>query len=197
MATATISATPSQPESHYRITVDLYERMIETGILGDGDPIELIDGLLVSKMSKSPDHRHSNKAILKAFVGILPAGWTWQLEGPIRLPDFDEPEPEFAVVVGTDEDYRKRHPGPSDVGLVVEVAVTSLGNDRGKKLEAYATAAIPVYWIVNAKDAQVEVYTSPQPGEYKSRTDYKPGQLVPVVLAGNQVGEIAVIDILP
>jgi hypothetical protein len=56
-----------------RITVNAYDRMVETGVLGDGDPIELIDGMLVPKMSKSPDHRRSNKAILKAIDRLASA----------------------------------------------------------------------------------------------------------------------------
>jgi Uma2 family endonuclease len=44
--------------------------------------------------------------------------------------------------------------------LLIEVASTSLGDDRGKKLEAYAGVGIPVYWIVNLIDGRVEVYSS-------------------------------------
>jgi Uma2 family endonuclease len=67
----------------------------------------------------------------------------------------------------------------------------------GRKLSAYATDGIPVYWIVNLVDLQVEVYTGPSPGDYRSRADYKPGQVVPVVIDGRHLGDIAVNDILP
>jgi Uma2 family endonuclease len=193
--TSTAAALPAT--SHSRITVDQYDRMIEWGELEDGGPIELIDGMLVPKMSKSPEHRHSNKAIFKAFVGILPSGYIWQMGGPIRIPNFDEPEPDFAIVRGTDDDYETRHPGAADVPLVVEVAVTSLGDDRRKKLTVYAGAGIPVYWIVNIKERQIEVYTEPRPGDYKSRVNYTSGQFLPVVIDGSEVDQIAVDDILP
>ena len=55
----------------------------------------------------------------------------------------------------------RRHPGPGDVGLIVEVADTSLRRDRGEKLENYGRADIPVYWIVNLVDDQLEVYSGP------------------------------------
>ena len=43
-------------------------------------------------------------------------------EQPVRIPDFDEPEPDIAIVRGGDDDYEHRHPGPADVGLLVEVS---------------------------------------------------------------------------
>ena len=116
----------------------------------------------------------------------------------MRIPDYDEPEPDVAIVRGSDADYRHRVPTPADVALLVEVSDSTLDQDRGKKLEAYARAGIPVYWIVNLVDRQVEVYTRPvKAGRYRSRKDYKPGQQVPVVIAGQQLAPIAVDDILP
>ncbi len=61
----------------------------------------------------------------------------------------------------------------------------------------YGGAGVPVYWIVNLVDRQVEVYTDPVPGGYATRTDFRPGQRVPVVIDGREVGQIAVDDILP
>jgi Uma2 family endonuclease len=201
MATITTISAPDAEsitiESPYRITVDQYERMIETGIVGDGDRIELIDGIMVTKVTKSPEHGYSGITIIKSIYGLLPAGWTWRVEQPIRIPDYNEPEPDVAVLRGSDNDYRHRTPGPGDIGLVIEVSLTSLGQDRRRKLAAYATAGIPVYWIVNVKEGQIEVYTSPEPAAYRSRVDYKPGQFVPVIIDGNEVGQIAVDDILP
>jgi Uma2 family endonuclease len=196
-ATGTLDARPVTVESPYRFTADQYERMVNEGILVDGDRVELIDGILVSKVTKSPEHGYSGIKIVKSIYAFLPAEWTWRVEQPIRIPEYNEPEPDVAILRGTDEDYEHRTPGPDDTGLVIEIAVTSLGHDRRKKRAAYATAGIAVYWIVNVKDRQVEVYTAPQPGAYGSCTSYNPGELVPIVLDGNQIGEIAVQAILP
>lgn len=95
-------------------------------------------------------------------------------------------------------DYRRRIPTASDVALLVEVSESTLRQDRGKKRRAYAKAAIAVYWIVNLVARRVEVYTGPlNEGRYRSRKDYKPGQQVPVVIAGQSLRPIAVDDILP
>jgi Uma2 family endonuclease len=116
----------------------------------------------------------------------------------VRIPAYDEPEPDISIVPGANADYRSRVPDPADVAMLVEVSDWTPGTDRGLKLAAYAKDGIAVYWIVNLVDRQVEVYTRPtKAGRYRSRKDYKPGQQVPVVIAGQQLRPIAVDDILP
>jgi Uma2 family endonuclease len=197
--TTTVPAPrPVTIDSPYRMTVDEYERLIDAGCLIDSDKVELVDGILVAKMPKSPEHRDANKAVMRAFDRMLPKGWTWMQEAPVRIPDFNEPEPDFAVLAGTDSDYHGRHPGAADIGIVVEVSVTTLDGDRGRKRAAYAAAGIPVYWILDVTSSLIEVHTDPQAHApiYRKRELYGTGELVPVVLDGNQVGEIAVDDIL-
>ncbi|HKI16574.1 MAG TPA: Uma2 family endonuclease [Isosphaeraceae bacterium] len=177
----------------YRITVAEYERM--TGVLND-PRVELIDGYLVKKMSKKPPHIWSVTAARKALAALLPAGWSWRKEDPVRIPDFDEPEPDVAVVRGTDEDYRNRIPEPNDVALLVEVTETTQDRDRCEKLAAYARARIPIYWIVDLIDRRIEVYTDPAPEGYRRREDFASGSDVPVVIDGVEVGRIAVAGIL-
>jgi Uma2 family endonuclease len=179
-----------------RITVAEYERMASAGVFNEPKRIELIDGYLVTKMPKSPEHGFSTKEVLKALAKRLPPGWTSRQEQPVRIPAYDEPEPDVAIVRGSDADYRHRLPDVADVGLLVEVSRTNPSADRQQGI-FYARGGIPVYWIVNLVDRQVEVYTDPGPAGYASRKDYSPGQQVPVVIVGQQVGQIAVDDILP
>jgi Uma2 family endonuclease len=188
------SLEPLASPALYRITVGEYERM--AGMLND-PRVELIDGYLVKKMSKNPPHIWAVTAVRKALAALLPAGWSWRKEDPVRIPDFHEPEPDVAIVRGSDEDYRSRIPEPEDVALLVEVTETTPDRDRREKLAAYATGGIPVYWIVNLVDQRVEVYTSPGPGRYAVREDFEPGQDVPVVIDGVELGRIAVADMLP
>jgi Uma2 family endonuclease len=180
-----------------RITVDEYERITDAGVLDDPERVELIDGYMVMKMAKKPGHRFSTVKVRDVLAGRLPAGWFAWTEQPVRIPAYDEPEPDVAVIRGSLDDYRDRNPEPAEVGLIVEVSLTTLDLDRGQKLSAYATDGIPVYWIVNLVDRQIEVYTAPSPGAYQTRADYKPGQSVPVVIDGLHLGDIAVDDILP
>jgi Uma2 family endonuclease len=190
--------TVSSPPPLHRITVDEYERIIAAGALEDASRVELIDGYLMDKMAKNPGHSFSATATHQAFEARLPSGWLARKEEPVRIPAYDEPEPDISIIRGANADYRSRVPDPADVALLVEVSDWTLGQDRGVKLAAYAKDGIPFYWIVNLVDRQVEVYTRPvKAGRYRSRKDYKPGQQVPVVIAGQQLPPIAVDDILP
>jgi Uma2 family endonuclease len=181
----------------HRITVDEYERIIEAGALEDPSRVELIDGEMVDKMAKGAGHGFTTKKLLRALDSRLPSGWTWQKEEPVRIPDFDEPEPDVAVVRGSRDDYRDRIPEPKDIALVVEVADSTLDRDQGKKWDAYARGRIAVYWIVNLAHRRVEVYTDPGPAGYDSCQFLTTGQEVPVAIDGAVAGRIAVADILP
>jgi hypothetical protein len=97
------------------------------------------------------------------------------------------------------DDYPDRHPGPQDVRAAIEVADSSLEYDRTTKQRIYATAAIPVYLIVNLRENQIEMYEHPIPaeGRYARRTDHKAHQALRLALTASDVVEIAVSDILP
>ena len=167
----TVPYAPLASPAVYRMTVDEYERM--EGVLDD-PRVELIDGYLVRKMGKRPPHSWSVERISDLILARLPDGWIRRQEQPVRIPDFDEPEPDVAVVVGPRDRYRVRHPGPGDVTLLIEVSESSLDHDRSDKLRAYARGAIPTYWIVNLVDRRVEVYTEPVEGGYASCLHFTP-----------------------
>jgi hypothetical protein len=184
----------------YRLSVAQYHAMISAGILQSGDPVELLEGLLVCKMTKHPPHPTATGMTREALEAVLPAGWCVRVQDPITL-DTSEPEPDLAVARGRQRDYAAHHPGPADIPLAVEVADSSLDEDRGLKKRVYARNGIAVYWIVNLIDGQIEVYTGPHgsgdAADYATRQDYHPGDTVPVVIAGTEVGRIPVADLLP
>ncbi len=195
-------ATVTLTQSVYRITVDQYDQMVNSGVLGEDEPVELLGGVLVRQMPKKPRHVVPTEATRKRLETIVPAGWYVRQVGPVRIPAFDEPEPDVAVARGNIRTYAKRHPGPKDIALVVEVAATkgSLTQARGEKMSAYARAGIPVYWIINLtrKPGAVEVYTRPtRTRGYRDQLDYRARDHVPVAIAGRAVGQVAVADILP
>jgi Uma2 family endonuclease len=101
------------------------------------------------------------------------------------------------VIRGTRRDYLKRHPGPGDLGLVVEVADTTLKRDRIVKKRIYATAGIPFYWVLDLTRHRLVVYSEPQGGDYAQRVLYAPDQSVAVILDGHAVGDVAVSELLP
>ena len=108
------SARPSRTLPVHRITVDEYERIADSGALKEPSRVELIDGYMVDKMPKNPGHIFSTTATHEAFVERLPAGWWIRKEDPVRIPEFDEPEPDISIVRGAYADYRRRIPTPAD-----------------------------------------------------------------------------------
>jgi Uma2 family endonuclease len=130
------------------------------------------------------------------LIGTVPAGWRVMVEAPVRIPDYNEPSPDLALARGSVEDYEDRHPEPPDLALIVEVAESSLPEDR-ELVVVYGSAGVPVYWIVNLIDRQVEVYSGACPQGYRSSVFLKPGQIVPLIIDGAEVGRILVDDMLP
>src|SRR5262249_24217985 len=157
-------------------------------------------GYLVHKMSRSPPHNGTLRKVEKRLSRLLPAGWEVCIQSGITLAD-SEPEPDLAVVREDPAEYITRHPGPADIGLVIEVADTSLPSDRSDKARIYARAGIAVYLIVNVSDRQIEVYTAPSgptaAPAYALRRDYLPGDSVPLILDAAAVANIPVNELLP
>ena len=181
-------------------TLDEYHTMIKTGVLTDGEPYELLEGYLVKKMSRGELHDAAIQALLKRLVRLLPTGWDLRAQCAVTLGSDSEPEPDFTIVRGDETAYRDHHPGPSEIGLVIEVSHSSLAIDREDKGRVYARAGIPVYWIVNLVDRVIEVFTQPS-GPCEEPCYAKPeihalASSAPIVLDGITVGTIRVAEVI-
>jgi Uma2 family endonuclease len=154
-------------ESLVKLSITQYHWMIEYGIFNDDSQLELLEGLLITKMPKNPPHRLSTGLLQDLLLSLLPANYHLNLQEPITLLD-SEPEPDLAVVIGNRLDYRDRHPNAKDLALVIEVSDSTLERDRTIKQMIYAKSGIPIYWILNLSDRTLEVYTLPSDeGIYK------------------------------
>jgi Uma2 family endonuclease len=183
-----------------RFSVARYQRMIETGILTPEDKVELLENYVVLKMPRTPRHDSTLQRMLRPLFRVLPSGWGLRVLSAIVLAD-SQPEPDFALVRGSAADYENRHPGPADVGLVIEVADASLLRDQRDKTRIYARGGIVCYWIVNLVDRRIEVYGQPSGPTpvpaYASFHLYQPGDDLPLVLDGQPVGTVPAADLLP
>ena len=189
------------------LTVTQVEQMMAHGILMEGAPIELIDGLLIRKdrSTRGGDpmtHHPRHAACVSFFQGLVAAvlahGCHMRSQLPITLSEVRAPEPDFAVIRGKSEEYRTRHPSPADVVLLVEVADSSLDFDRTTKHRIYAEAGIATYWIVNLIDNVIEVHQQPdqQAGTYRDAREYRSGEVVEIQFPGGTKLAIDVADIL-
>lgn len=183
-----------------RFTVDEFHRMIDAGVFVEGGRVELLEGWIIPKMTHNPPHDGTIGLCDALMRAALSPGWYLRIQLAITTAD-SEPEPDLVVAAGTARAYLTRHPGPPDIGLVIEVSDSTLAKDRGDKLRIYARAGLVCYWIVNLVNRRVEVYTDPTgpdpaPG-YRQRHDFLPGDAVPLILGGQEVARIPVSDLLP
>jgi Uma2 family endonuclease len=183
------------PSPVARLTIEQYEALVESGVFTKRDSFHLVNGVLVTKVTKNRPHVIATEETRRNLERIVPSGWHVMSEAPVCLPPNSIPEPDVALVRGKPKDHAD-HPRPADLALIVEVAEASVSEDRMMAL-VYGAAGIPVYWILNLKRRQVEVYTLKQRGGYGKPRIFKAGHSVPVMIEGREVGQIAVIDILP
>jgi hypothetical protein len=197
--------SPAAALSLYRMSYDLYERIAEAGLLGPKDRVILLDGFLVSQMPIGPSHSTSVALGQLAIQAEAPPGWYVRAEQPIILRDGPRgdsvPQPDLAIVVGSILRYASRHPIPSEIGLVAEVAtdLDAVRIDRAG-LFRYAHAGIPIACIVNVADRLLEVYSEPSgpaadPVYRKSET-LRPGQSLAGEIGNASTGPAALAPIL-
>ena len=141
--------------ARHRLTVSDYHRMGEAGILGT-ERVELIDGELIDMAPIGAGHAGTVRGLNRVLTAACMGRAIVDVQNPVRLDGFSEPQPDLAVLRLRADDYRGAHPGPADVLLVVEVADSSLRFDREVKLPMYARAGIGEVWIVDLGARVVE-----------------------------------------
>jgi Uma2 family endonuclease len=170
MAIAAAPSVSSVPI--HRLDVETYGRMVDSGAL-EGQPVELLEGLLVEVMS--PQGAEHAMVIERLTLHLAAARARLRVQLPLEVPPGSVPEPDLALVEG--EPSRGRH--PRTALLVVEVSFSSPLIDRGVKAELYARAGVPTYWLVDVRGRAVEVRTDPGPDGYRGCEVYGLGKAVP------------------
>ena len=183
----------------HRLSVADYHAMIRAGVFEDGEPFEMLEGLLIDKPRQTPLRAAVISMLCRAFARELPAGWCLRGPAPVTTGD-SEPEPDLTIAPGDHRDYFRRHPHAAEAALVVEVADAGIGRARGWKQRVYARGEAGEYWILDLLGRRLEVYrdpTGPDVGEpyYRSRTIYEVDADVPLPLPG--VAPLKLTAILP
>jgi Uma2 family endonuclease len=183
----------------FRFSVKQYHDMIAAGILTANDRVELLKGWIVDKMPHNAPHDAGITRTNRRLSRLLPDEWLLLVQCAITLRT-SEPEPDFAIVAGPEHLYSRQKPRARDVRLLMEVADSTLLYDRRWKLQLYAEARIPEYWIINVLDNCIEVYTDPKGGKaagYRRQKVYTMEKSIPLVLDGRHIADIPVRDLLP
>jgi Uma2 family endonuclease len=170
-----MSAILELPEVRRRvspISVQDYHHLGEFN--GHGRRTELIRGIVIEKMSKSPLHAAIAKRLYDLIARMLPHGFVVRQENPLTFTD-SEPEPDIAVVRGTEAEFFHAHPTSAE--LVIEVAVSSASLDR-ENASLYAEAGVKEYWIVLGSERRIEAYRRPENGRYQEMRVLGPDEMI-------------------
>ena len=209
MSPPSVTKTPASPIARkasasglvpYRVSVRQFERMIGAGVFGEHDHVELLEGILVDKMTKNPPTNFTVATIADTYRAVVGLDWVGHEEKSVVLGRFTRPEPDVSVARGPRDRYRSISPRAADLASLIEVDDTSYAKDHGKKWRKYAASKIPVYWIVNLPMRQIEVYTEPsgrgKTAAYQVSKVYGEDEEVPIILTGRELGRLKVRDVL-
>jgi Uma2 family endonuclease len=152
-----------------RWTVDESCKLAE---LFPGERYELIEGDVISKMGQKPLHAYVIMVLTRMLAAAFPG--KVRIQSSICLPEpegkYSEPEPDVVLVNKPEAEFARRHPGPEDIALLIEVTDTSFQMDREIKYRLYARAGIAEYWIIDIAKRRTFVCREPSGDEYKSIT---------------------------
>jgi Uma2 family endonuclease len=143
-----------------------YYQMMESGIIREGERVELILGQIFTMAAKGTRHTVATTRLITELPMLIQRRAIVRCQDPISLPNNSEPEPDIAIVRLRSDDYVNSHPSPADIILVIEVADSSIKFDRDTKAPLYAAAGISEYWIVNLIDNRLEIYRQPEGSIY-------------------------------
>lgn len=198
MATVTEAPPAAEPVHRpYTVTSDGFFQMIEAEVFPRERRVYLWDGRLCEAMAKTVAHAGISVAFHGALSRRLPHGWLLWPENPINLDSTHAPLPDLSVV-DADSPFAfidlRRHPGPGDVGLIIEIAETSLPRDLGERCEQYARALVPVYWVADVSGRRIVIHEGPRVvaghGEYERVLVCEPGKTLQLSLRGQAIDPI-------
>jgi Uma2 family endonuclease len=170
----TVGDRPVRP-----LTQDEVLRMVEVGILGEDEPVELLLGVLTAVGVKTPAHEQVKLRLGRWLApGFAEGRYDVRTEGPVAVPDRTSlPAPDVAVVARDDAIAH-----PATALLVVEVAVSSLRVDTTIKPDLYAAAGVPEYWVVDVVERRLRVFRDPGPEGYASTRTLADGTITPTAV---------------
>ncbi|NEO82848.1 MAG: Uma2 family endonuclease [Spirulina sp. SIO3F2] len=148
-------------------TVQEFRQILELDFLQD-TRLELLNGEIIDMGKIGPRHA----AIVRRLTRLLsqqldPTQATLDVQNPIEISPNSQPQPDLSLLVSREDDYEARHPLPSDVVLLIEVADTTLESDRKIKVPLYSQAGIPEVWLVDLNGKMLTAHRQPSPQGYR------------------------------
>jgi Uma2 family endonuclease len=144
-------------------TIADMERMVEIGVIGPDERLELVGGEIVPMSPKGSRHEVIKSALTLQWGRICPPGYAFAQEPGLRLDARIYLEPDF-VVFENSVDFPSLSGG--EVLLAIEVSDSSLSYDLGRKSRLYAGLGVHELWVVDTRHSIVHRHRDPAPGGY-------------------------------
>ncbi|WP_375461893.1 Uma2 family endonuclease [uncultured Enterovirga sp.] len=148
-----------------RFTVADVTRMVEVGLIGEDERLEVLDGEIVEMSPKGYRHEGVKGAINRLWGRHCPEGYDFLPETGLYLSPKTYLEPDFIA-------FRARATleglaGP-DVLLAIEVADSSLAYDLTQKPGIYASFGVNELWVIDVAGRVVYLHRDPTPDGYSN-----------------------------
>jgi len=161
-----------------RFRVEDLRKMTEAGILPEESGWEIIDGYLIDKVTIGSKHAGTVIKLAKIFERRVGDKTLVSVQNPVHIDQYNEPEPDIALLKPRDDFYTNSLPTPQDVVLLIEVSDSTIEYDRDVKKTLYAEAHIAELWLVNLRENAVECYSSPKNGNYRLAQILEKGEIL-------------------
>lgn len=177
----------------WRCSSERYLELIASGVLGPSDKVELINGIITAMSPAGPEHSYVVMQLTELFAPVL-ATHKLLVQGTVHIASGQIFDPDLAVIQRRDDDrYKHLHPGPDDITLIVEAAVSSVKRDAQIKMPIYAAAGIPEYWIADIENQTLIVHREPTDSGYGLIQKYTGESTVsPVTIQGPSLTPAAI-----
>ena len=157
-------------------TVDEYYRMGEAGIFDPEARLELIEGEIIQMSPIGDRHAGCVNRMTDLFTYLLRGKAVVTVQNPVRLNQYNEPQPDVTLAKWRADFYSSGHPQPADILLAVEVADTTIQKDLRIKLPIYARLGIMEFWVEDLKHDRLLVFRNPEGKTYKTSLTFSKGE---------------------
>jgi Uma2 family endonuclease len=179
-------------ESRPPLTVEEFEALAEAEGWDEDTRVELLDGELVWMSPINDPHIGCVNRLTNLFnrrhaedVALV------SVQNPIRIDNYDEPQPDVALLRPRADYYATAKAAPRDILLLVEVADRTLRTDLGRKARIYASGGVAEYWVIDLNNRVVYVHRNPAAGSYTSRRFVGRGERIAAVFAPDVEFEVS------
>jgi hypothetical protein len=170
-----------------------FHSMIEAGVFGVDDRLELIGGEVVEMAPIGHRHAASVRKLNRLFQQVGDRGVV-DVQNPLTVSDRDDFYPDLVLLKPREDLYAGVIPRATDALLVVEVADTTLAFDRAVKLPRYAAAGVSEVWLVDLEGSRIWGHRRPLEGDYGEVFEARAGEVL--VLPGLPDIAVKVEDVL-